>query len=150
MNRFVFAILVFVFACEPVRVYECTNGVEGVEVAIAYASKHWPDVRFQTDALLVHCKPQETIETSINSCAMARVERPESCAVHRRENVGSHARIDISHDEDAAISTCHEVQHLRDQVWVDGNGCQSHLSDCNYDKDAVARCEQAVRDFRER
>lgn len=142
-----FSTLALCASCGEVVVHECVNGAEGIEAAAAYAADHWPDVRDQAAYLLVSCKPQDVIERSISSCARARVKRPESCAVLRR-TPGGRARIDVSHDEDAAISVCHELQHLRDAVWFTADGCQSHEMTCNYDADAVAQCEAAVFQFR--
>lgn len=138
-----FVVTTFV-ACEPVHVHECVSGRAGIEVAAAYAAEYWPDVVDSATDLLVSCKPQDLIESS--SCLFSRVERPEACSL--RGGPGSRARIAVSHDEDAAIVVCHELQHLRDAVWFAGDGCQSHSIDCGYDVDAVERCEQAVHDFR--
>ena len=141
----IFAItIVVVAACDPVDVDQCANGRIGIEVAAAYAAEHWPDVEESASYLLVSCRPQDIIESS--SCLFSRVERVEACSL--RGGPGSRAKIRVSHDEDAAIVVCHELQHLRDLVWFDGGGCQSHTIDCHYDVDAVARCEQAVHDFR--
>lgn len=142
-------VALLITACDDVVVHECTTGREGVEVAAAYAADHWPDVVDDASYLLVSCKPQDVIDSSISSCALALADRRESCAVHKAAD-GTRARIDVSHDEDAAISTCHELQHLRDPVWFTPDGCASHEQTCGYDVDGVARCEQAVRDFRGR
>lgn len=135
-------------SCAGVQAYQCTTGREGVEAAATYAAEHWPDAREDATHLLVSCKPQEVLATSISSCGLSNVKRPESCAVHKAAP-GRPARIDVSHDEDAAIATCHELQHLRDAVWFTTDGCQSHdLETCGYDTVAVERCEEAVRTFR--
>jgi hypothetical protein len=146
-NALVALALSFVASCDEVAVHKCVNGAEGIEAAAAYVADHWPDAQYQAAYLLVDCKPQAVIESSISSCARARVKRPESCAVLRRAP-GARARIDISHDEDAAISVCHELQHMRDAVWFTDDGCQSHEMTCNYNADAVAQCEDAVFQFR--
>lgn len=149
MIRFglVFALALALAACDEVHVHDCTKGRDGVEVAAAYAAEHWPDVYDDATYLLASCKPQDVIDTSISSCALSLADRRESCAVHKA-TAGRRARIDISHDEDAAIVACHELHHLRDEVWFTIDGCASHEQTCGYDEAAVDRCEQAVRDFR--
>ena len=144
--RFAFLLALLVVSSCRVQVHACYNGADGLDEAIAYAAVNWPDVEYQTEFLLISCKDQDLVE-SISSCGLSSTQKPESCVTTRRAP-GSPARIIISHDEDAALSACHELQHLRDAVWFTPDGCQSHDTLCNYNAYEVERCEEAVRLYR--
>lgn len=146
--RLLLAIFVFLVAsCESTVIHECTNGALGVESAVEFARDQWPDIRENITMLTIVCADQDVIE-SVSHCGLTRAERLESCTA-RKYTLGTPALIHISNDEDAAISTCHELAHLRPVAWDSADGCQSHEQSCGYSTAQVDRCEQAVFDSRQ-
>jgi hypothetical protein len=122
-----------------VRVYDCVKGADGIDAAVEFMADKAPNT---VDNLQIFCDSEDSLQ-SISKCGRAKAKHIESCLMWTGEGPYS-GRIYISHDEDAAISVCHELEHAVPEVWDTEDGCQSHEMSCNYDELEVAACKAAV------
>lgn len=126
-----------------VRTYECTKGAEGIDTAVAFMAEFVPDV---VDNLQVFCDDERAL-ASITRCGRAKAKHIESCLMWIGGGPYA-ARIYVSHDEDAAKSVCHELEHAVPAAWTSEDGCQSHLQSCGFSTAQMQACQAAVDEFR--